>query len=228
MSRAWVLVALLSLAGCSRCGGAAAARDAGPESQRRKNADARSALIFVYPEYRGTAVLDATVRLERVMPSLDDAAFAAEAQRLHWQPQPDGGLGLSGLQVARLAPDTVEISLPYPPEQLGQLYTSYNALTSGELAYYLPRVPASRERFRFEVHYVTSPSRARDLVAQAVRLLRGSPLWSLDGGAPTQADAGEAPHEETFVVQGPEGARVTLERSGGKVFARYELVTLGE
>ena len=217
----------LVFAGCARCG-SSATPDAAPraEHEQRKHIDVRSALLLAYPEYRGTATLETRVRYQRVMPGLTDEALAAEARRLHWQPA-DGGWTLANLQVERVAPDTLEISLAYDTEQLAYLYVTPNSLTSAEFAYYLPKVPATHERFFFDVRYVTSPEHAQNLVEQAVRVMRETSQWSLDGGGPTPSDAGLAPHDETFVVDGVNGAHLTFQRSGGKVFVEYALETLG-
>lgn len=212
---------LLLLAGCAKCG-AAKTPDAGPLPSARRTAEVRTALIAIYPEFRGTAVLDTTARLTRTIPGLTNEARDEALAKLNWK---RGGPGwqLHSFVLTQPAPDALQVSLAYDAEQLGHQYTSTGGLSSQEFGIYLPReLPAGDERFVVELHYATSPELAARLVKQASSLLLATTQWK-----PTltvEWDAG-LPAEFTVELHNDDGARVRWERVNGRVHALYELQT---
>lgn len=231
MSRLFVAVLLVASSSCSRCGSARTV-DAGPSAPvrvERRSVDLRTALIYVYPEYRGTATLSVSARVTRTIPGLTAAQRDEALQKLKWAAAEDGGWRLANFHLTQESAGQLSVSLSYDVEQLGTLYVSPTALTSMELGLYLPReLPVGDEEFVFEVHYASSPERSSQLVRQAVHLLLGNGQWKAKGEVPPPLDAGATPvpDDETASVLGPEGAVVTFHRTGGQVHARYVLQTV--
>lgn len=212
---------LLLLTACAKCG-ATRTPDAGRLTGARRTAEVRTALIYIYPEFRGTAVLDTTARLRRTIPGLTNEARDAALERLHWQ---RGGPGwqLQSFVMTQPAPDTLEVSLAYDAEQLGHQYMSSGGLSSQEFGNYLPRdLPAGDEFFVVELHYATSPELAARLVKQASSLMLATTQWKVTQGVAW--DAG-LPAEFTVELHNDDGARVRWERVNGRVHALYELQT---
>lgn len=229
--RAVVFAALL-FAGCQRCGApsgpdAAAVVDAGfrlPAPAR--SVDLRTAIIAIYPEYRGTAMLDARATLTRTVSGLTDARRDAFLSALHWAPAEDGGWAFSTFHLSQPSPQELALTVSYDTDHLAHLYVAAAGLTTMELGLYLPRdVPVVAETFRFDVEYASSPERSRELVRQAVQLLLGNAQWTAAGPGPQWADGSEVDAGERHELAGPQGARVTFERKGGRVHARYALTT---
>lgn len=233
--RPLLLTLLLSLAGCARCGSSAApdaavtltVLDAGERMPApRATADLRTAIIVIYPEYRGTALLQADATLERTVPGLTDALRDEALKALHFEPAEDGGWAFSTFHLSQPEPQVLRVTVSYDVEHLAQLYVAPTGLNSMELGQYLPRqlVP-SKERLTFDVRYVSSAERSRELVRQATQLLLTNGQWSwvtqpaewLDGSVPDAS--------EVAVLKGPLGAVVRFERTGGRVFAQYALDT---
>lgn len=183
-------------------------------------------MVLAYPEYRGTAVLEASSAVTRTIPGFDAKALDAAAQALKYQPSPDGGYVLSSFHIDQPRADQVRITIDYAPEQISALYTSPNSLTSEELAYYLPKNPASEERFVLTVRYVSSQERSRQLVQQAVERLVASGQWAIDGAVPDFSDGGVVPHDEDVKLKGADQATLRFERAGGQVHVAYEMITL--
>ncbi len=230
------LAALLVLgASCSRGGPVAldagvadAGGDAGVVVERR-SVDLRTAIIYAYPEYRGTAVLETTARVTRVIPGLTQRQRDAALYKLKFERAEDGGWELNSFHLSQLAPDTLSVAVSYDPDQLGHLYIAVTGLTSMELGMYLPReLPTGREFFTLDVRYASSPGRCLELVRQAVSLLLANGQWRVEGFLPNWTDAGEvvAPSEEEVVVTSVDGARLTFHRTRGQVRVQYFLETV--
>lgn len=212
---------LLLLTACAKCGGAKTP-DAGRLPSTKHSAEVRTALIYIYPEWRGTAVLDTTARLRRTIPGLTNDARDEALAKLHWQ---RGGPGwqLSSFVMTQPGPETLEVSLAYNADELGHQYMSTGGLSSQEFGNYLPReLPAGDEFFVVELHYATSPELAARLVKQASTLLLTTSQWKLTRGV--EWDAG-VPAEFTVEMESDEGAHVRWERVNGRVHAFYELQT---
>lgn len=227
----WVAVlTLMTLAACTRCAPKHEA-DAGQAAVQKLGSpkhsiDFRTAIIWIYPEYRGTAVLETTATLTRTMPGLTDAQRDDALKALHWEPAQDGGWAFSTFHLTQLAPDTLAVTVAYTVDQLGHLYVAPTGLTSQELGLYLPRgVPIGAERFTFDVRYVSSPERSRELLRQAVTLLLANGQWKASVPPEEWTDAMPPAPGERVVLNGPDGAVITFERTGGKVFAQYALDT---
>jgi hypothetical protein len=230
-----VLGAALLLSSCSRCssgtGGdasvASASRDAGFRlGAPKRSVDLRTAILYLYPEYRDTAVLETRGTLTRVIPGLTDAARDEALRQLRYTPAPDGGWALSSFHLTQLTPDSLSVSVRYDPEQLAHLYVSPTSLTTEELGLYLPRfLPAGAERFTFDVRYVSSPARSRELVRQAVRLLLGNQQWKATAPLAEWTDADPPADSERAELEGVSGAVIVFERTGGRVHAQYVLDT---
>lgn len=230
--RALVVIAVFAASSCGRCGGARVADagvDAGVVAVARKSVDLRTALIYVYPEYRGTATLEVLAQLRRTIPGLTDASRDAALAKLRYAPAEDGGWRLANFHLAQTGPSELTVSVAYDPDQLAHLYVSPVALTSMELGLYLPReLPVESEQFVFDVRYGSSAERSQKLVRHAVNLLLGNAQWQAKGEVPPPLDAGDVPlsEEETATLVGPEGALVTFHRMGGLVHVQYSLQTV--
>ena len=225
--RSSLLAVALVLSSCSRCGSAAAVVDAG--ALTRRSVELRTALLYSYPEYRDTAVLEVTGKVTRVIPGLTPAQRDEALGSLKWATAEDGGWQLNTLHLSQPAPDALAVQISYDADQLSHLYVSANGLTSAELSMYLPRtLPIGSERFTFFVHYTSSPVRSRQLVKQAVGLLLGNSLWRVEGSAPDWTDAGAeaVPEAETVVVRSTDDARITFHRTGGQVRVEYAAQTV--
>jgi hypothetical protein len=193
----------------------------------RRSVELRTALIFVYPEYRDTAVLEATGRVTRTIPGLTDASRDEALKKLKFTPASDGGWELNSLHLSQTAPETLSSFVSFDADHLGHLYISASGLTSEELGMYLPReLPTGTERFTFFVHYASAPARSRALVQQAVRLLLANSLWKVEGAPLEDSDGGAIPDDETVLVRSTDGATITFHRTGGQVRAEYALDTL--
>lgn len=229
-----LLAALLGLTGCAKCGGAPAARvgvDAGPRVQVRRSTDLRNVLVQSYPEYRDTALLDARVRVTRIIPGftaeLRDQGLAA----MKWQPSDGGGWDLSRFHLEQSAHDTLVMTLPLSVDDVGHIFMSPTSLSSMEMALYLPReLPVTKETFEVEVHYSSSPERCRMRVRQAVSLLVANGQWQVTSAppawSPDAAADGELPENFVVEVTGTDGARIAFDRARGQVRVKYSLVTV--
>jgi hypothetical protein len=216
----WVWAVLVVGLSCRGCHSGDGGRDAAPRASG-PSVDLRTALTLVYPEYRDTAVLETRARVTRVIPTLTAERLDHSLKAMHYLSAADGGWQLSAFHLSQTDPHTVSVEVHYDVDQLSHLYVSATSLTSMELSMYLPRgLEASEEHFTFEVHYASAPARAEALVDQAVRLLLGNGQWAEllgDGGVEASARR---------VLVGVDGARISFERVGGQVWARYELSTL--
>lgn len=232
-----VVVALAFLAGCSKCGGDKAPVDAGAAccgaaasadrgALKRRSVDVRTALIYTYPEYRGTALLETTARMTRVIPGLTDASRDDALKKLRFEPAKDGGAGwqLSQFTVVQTAPETLQISVSMDADHVGHLYIAHTGLSSQEMAMYLPRqLPVGSERFELDLRYSSSPEKCVQLINQAMTLLLGTQQWKVvrapdfDGGVPDE-----------FVAEltNGDGATVRWERVRGQVHVVYALQTV--
>ncbi|MBL8912523.1 MAG: hypothetical protein JNM17_17655 [Archangium sp.] len=229
---ALLLAALVLLGGCSKCGSASAV-DAGTDAGTirklgtpKHSIDLRTAIVWIYPEYRGTAVLETTATLTRTMPKLTDAERDEALNALHWEPAQDGGWWFSTFHLSQPDPHTLSVIVSYTVDQLGHLYINPTGLNSQELALYLPRgAEVSAERFTLDVRYTSSPDRSRELIRQAVTLLLGNGQWKALTALEEWTDAMPPSPSESIRLAGPDGAVITFERTGGKVFTQYALDT---
>ena len=228
--RWWLFSAVLALSGCAKCGAPKLVDAGAPTSQKlappKNSADLRTAISYIYPEYRGTALLDATATLTRTIPGLTDAQRDEALKTLRYEPAEDGGWVFSTFHLSQPAPDQLALLVTYDTDHLAQLYVTPTGLSSMELGQYLPRtLPAGAERFTFDVHYVSSPERSRELVRQAAHLLQANAQWKLLSPAADWLDGSVPEPKEEVVLQGPMGAEIRLTRQGGHVRARYVLDT---
>ncbi|MFT3713721.1 MAG: hypothetical protein QM817_39180 [Archangium sp.] len=226
-----MLLVLLSLSACSKCGSqssADAAVDAGPAraGTSAHSVDFRTVIVWIFPEYRGTAVLETTATLTRQVPGLTAAQRDAGLASLRWEDAEDGGWRFSTFHLSQVSDDTLALTVSYDVEQLGHLYIAPTGLTTEEFGLYFPRnVKPGREHFDFNVRYASSPERSRELIRQAATLLVASKQWKLVTPPDEWTDAMPASTTEMVVLQGTDGATITYERTGGRVFAHYALDT---
>jgi hypothetical protein len=226
-----VVLACLLLASCSKCGTSStvdAAVDAGPArlGTPNRSVDFRTVIVWLFPEYRGTAVLETTATLTRQIPGLTAAQRDEGLKALKWEVAEDGGWRFSTFHLSQLNDDTLAVTVSYDVDQLGHLYIAPTGLTSEELALYLPRnVKPGAERFDFNVRYTSSPERSRELIRQASTLLVGSGQWKLTTPPEEWTDAMPAAMSERVELKGADTATITYERIGGRVFAHYSLDT---
>ncbi len=218
----FTVACLLVLTSCAKCGSTKAAPDAGRLEGAKRVASVHNALIYIFPEYRGVAVLDTTARVTRTIPGLTNEARDEALAKLNWR---RGGPGwqLQSFVMTQPAVDQLEVSIPYDAEQLGRQYLMSASLSSQDLAAYLPReLPAGDERFVVDLHYATSPELAARLVKQAQRLLLETTQWHVT--RTIDWDAG-VPDEFTVEMQNDDHARAVWERVRGRVHTFYELDT---
>jgi hypothetical protein len=215
-------VALLLLTSCAKCGSAKSTPDAGQLESAKRVASVHTALIYIFPEYRGVAVLDTTARLTRTIPGLTNESRDEALTKLNWQ---RGGPGwqLNSFVLTQPAVEALEVSIPYDADQLGRQYLMSASLSSQDLGTYLPReLPAGDERFVVDIHYATSPELAARLVKQAQRLVMETGQWHIvrsiewDGGVTD---------EFTVELRNDDHARIVWERVRGRVHTFYELDT---
>lgn len=229
--RAVAIAAVVLAAGCSKCGAPNApdaAVDAGRAITREKRTiDVRTALIYAYPEYRGTALLDTTVRVRREIPGLTDASRDAALAKLNFVASDAGsGWDLSQFHVEAIGPETLEITITLDADHVGHLYIAPTGLSSQQMALYLPReLPTRSEVFELDLHYSSSAERCVQLIEQAKTLLLGTQQWKVVR-AP-DFDAG-VPDEFTVELKNDDGATVKWERVRGQVHALYSLRTVGD
>lgn len=224
------IVGTLWLGGCSKCAPTPVRFDAG--APVRRSTDLRTALIYTYPEYRGTALIEASAKVTRVIPGLTAEQRDVNLEKLHYVVT-DGGAGwdLNKFHLEQPAHDTLAVSLPLSADDVGQLYSAPAALSSLEMAQYLPReLPVKHEVFELALHYSSSPERCRQLVRQAVMLLEGNSQWRVSKAPPSwtpdaQGDA-DLPENFTVEVSGPEGAHISWDRARGQVRVKYVFETV--
>lgn len=223
-----LLLTCLALASCARCSAPAGPIDAG--QHRRAVGDVRTALLFAFPEYRGVFVEHADARLTRRYSALPPDFAQQGLQRLGWALLPDGGWHVSAYVIEHPAPDTLTLHFTLDDERVHRLFEAPIGASTMELGLYLPREAIVTETFSLQVDYVTAPARAGFLVKQVASLLTASQQWTatFPPGWETQAPDGgpAAPDPLDLTVTGrQDGATVRLVRAGGRVSARYELVT---
>jgi hypothetical protein len=212
------MACVVLLSACQRC---VSSSSADARSGKLQNSvDLRTAVLYTYPEYRETALLEATASVTRVIEGLTEPALKRSLQALRYQAAADGGWQLNSFHLTQVAPDTLTVSISYDVDQLAHLYVAPNGLSSTELGLYLPRdLPVRSERFSFEVRYASSPERCRHLVEQAVALMLANGQFTLESST---LDAG--PVEDDVVrLRGVDSATVTFERTQGQVRASYRL-----
>lgn len=227
----WLLVMVVLLSGCAKCGAPKPVADAGARASQKlappkHSADLRTAIIYIYPEYRGTALLDATATLTRTIPGLTDATRDEALKTLRYEPAEDGGWAFSTFHLSQPAADQLSLLVTFDTDHLAQLYVTPTGLSSMELGQYLPRnLPAGAERFTFDVHYVSSPDRSRELVRQAATLLQANAQWKLISPPLDWVDGSVPDAQEEVRLEGPMGAAIRLTRRGGHVETQYALDT---
>ncbi len=257
---AWpVVVGLLALAGCDRCGGGGqradagrvVAVDAGTASALRPGprgalhaTDLRSAMILIFPEFRGAQVKGGRAELVRevtwspsgsgqqlsevVGPQLKRQGFGApditdtsvSAKRAPFE-----------LQVRRADGQVVStVALPLEGDVMNKLLHSPSPMGTEHLSTLLPRLPgetAARESFRMELNYVAKSDRANFLVRSLVEdLMEGGwmPTTPLVGWEPRLPDGGVGPipvELELTLVNEDSGGRLEIKRRSGEVMLSY-------
>ncbi|MGV3623581.1 MAG: hypothetical protein ACO1OB_22370 [Archangium sp.] len=222
------VAALVTFAGCSKCGGEkAVVADAGaPVAPRveRRSVEVRMALIQSYPEYRGTALIDTVARVTREIPGLTDASRDEALKKLNYA-KSDGGWDLLQFHLEQRGPTTLEVSVPLNADQVGQLYVVPVGLSSQQLAMYLPReLPVGSERFELELNYSSSPEKCAQLIHQAMSLLLATQQWTVVRGP--DWDAGAVPDTFTAELKNDNGVNIIWERVRGRVRVLYVMKTV--
>lgn len=234
--RTWGWMLMLVACGCRKPASPVAV-DAGVHRVHRST-DLRTAMLASYPEYRGARVvtgkasllrtLDRTVPLEGVVGTIEKNEFVVTRE----------GDRLSSTR----APFTLEIegpaltlSMPIVETDVGKLMSAASSLTTEQMALWFPPVPGSRistERFRFQLRYEASGSRAGYLAWQMVDL-NTQGTWRVgqwpegyelkrrpDGGG------GGVPDEYSLeLVDNNTTASIKVRRAGAFVDLTYELQT---
>ncbi|MGA9522378.1 MAG: hypothetical protein WBV82_12995 [Myxococcaceae bacterium] len=255
----WPVVVGLALAGCDRCGGGREGADAGriaagdagtpsPLLQGTRGAlhatDLRSAMILIFPEFRGAHVKGGRAVLEREVtwsPSgsgekLSDIVAPQLKRQGYGAPDvTDATLTAKRppfeLEVRRTNGQVVStIALPLEEGVMNKLLHSPSPMGTEHLSTLIPRLPgetAARESFRMELNYVAKPDRANFLVRSLVEDLMGvgwKPATPLVGWEPTLPDGGAGPIPEDLelaLVNEDTGGRLEIERRRGEVVLRY-------
>jgi hypothetical protein len=200
--------------------------DAG--QHRRASTDLRSALLLVFPEYRGAHIQSGEATLER--------RYAAPVQPLAgWTTLADGGWAQPPWLVTRRDATTWQVVLPLNDEVAGRLFASPAPASTAEFAAVLPRSEVELETWRLELRYVAvTPPRAAFLAHQLVELLRNNGQWVSSALPPVwgkTADGGtDVPESFDVTLTEVVGADrsptvVTVHRDGARVQVAEALVT---
>ncbi|MBX5481270.1 MAG: hypothetical protein IRZ16_05385 [Myxococcaceae bacterium] len=241
---------VLTATGCRWCGETSAA-DAGVDAGAKAGTaqprgaltgiDLRSALILIFPEYRGAGVHGARAWVERTLNVPGTTAIEPLLA------EPAKAKGFTGLKVegdtlsasrppfglkATRAPGQVQESLDIrlAPEEVQKLFTAPTALGSEQLQYMLPKPEGARvvrDTFNMELAYVAKPGRANFLVRQLVEGLI-TVGWSPDAplnwpGPNPDGGVGDIPLQTTVTVRRADtGGSVQVTRNVGEVYIKYQ------
>lgn len=220
-------MALFAAAGCSRCGGSAAA-DAGssvvhagtaPAAQAPQGTlpatDLRSALFLIFPEFRWSKVLDGHATLTRTFRHGSDVKAALDGGGISARPPFTVDVAQAGEQVKMSA------SLPLDTSTVQRLIHSPSPIGTENLSLMLPRVPGAedvREVFELELRYESSDQHVPVLVRQLVQGLQTTG-WESESALP--ADGGVPENAELALVNAHTGGRIEVKRRGRTVTLRY-------
>ncbi len=195
---------------------------------RRASTDLRSALLLVFPEYRGAHILDGQATLER-------RYLKPVAPSPGWTTLVDGGFSQAPWAITRRDDTTWQVVMPVSDEVAGRLFASPAPASTAEFASVLPRGEVSFEAWRFELTYgAVTPARAAFLSHQLVELLRNNGQWTCSPLPPVwgkTADGGTDVPDSFDVtlteVVGPDRSPtvVTVHRDGPRVQVAEALVT---
>lgn len=245
-----VLSTVLFFGACERCGDKAAVDagvpDSGPIAQVPKGylpaTDLRSALILIYPEFRGARIEGGRALLTRTVDwrgegSLEQALSASLKQRGFTDVKTEGDT-LSAKTgpfefAARREGDTVllQLWLPLVEEHVGKLLHSPAPLGTEHLGNMLPSLEGAknpREVFTMELRYrAYKPDRATFLIRQVVEGLMTvgwAPTKPLEGWQDRKPDGGvgdiPSPLNVT-IVNADSGGSLNVDRDEAKVTLTY-------
>ena len=227
-----VLISVAMLSGCARCQ-SAGTPDAGAAHVRRQT-DLRSALLIIFPEYRGTRVTSGIARLTRTVTGSADAASAAAKKTLEvngFASSNEGAVWSRPPYEARVDGATWVIAVPLDQDTVERVYMAPTAMSTADLAMWFPRAPmpfaTANEVFDLELRYDASPEpRSTFLTRQLVQLLLGSGQWrALELPEDWNVDGGQPGLFNARLEQVSSHASFTIRREGHSVSLHYTLVT---
>lgn len=165
-----LLVLSCLVAACTKPATPTSPPDAGVH--RRASTDLRSALLLIFPEYRGAHILSGQATLDR-------RYLAEPAPLATWTALADGGWSSPPWTIARLDAHAWQVALPLSDELVGRLFASPAPASTAEFGAVLPKAEVALESWRFELSYVAvTPARAAFLSHQLVELLRNNGQWT--------------------------------------------------
>ncbi|MBL9039192.1 MAG: hypothetical protein JNG84_11790 [Archangium sp.] len=228
-------MALVVASGCAKCGASAKAStvDAGVAARphQLRQIDLRSAMMVVFPEYRGAFVKQGSAALTRTVNGPLEKFAEAAFTKNQFTRSADGSAWLREPFVARVNAPTVAIEVPLDAPTVEKIFNAPNALSTLDLAMWLPKDAAletEREVFELTLTYETATEgRSAFLARQVVRLLLGNSQWTASPalGDAWDTDAGFPEVFEATLLEASTGASVWFHREGRTVRVRYTLLT---
>ncbi len=236
-----VLAVLVS--GCARCGAAPKADAGSAPLPITHSLDLKSALLLIFPEYRGVVQFVGSANLTRVY-SGDGALEKPLAQALasNGFVPVDGGLGWE--RPPYFVENTVVDGRPaarlwfnFYAETVERVMQAPSPVSSLELGMLLPRegpgLLLAREAFEVRADYVAiNEHRAATLARQTLDLLRANGQWetlSLPDGWLDAGTVDALPERfEAAVRSTVDGTRVEVRRNGPQVRVILTLRTAGQ
>lgn len=227
MRRVTAFTLALLAAGCAKCG--SPKTTAAPAAMVR-SIDFRSVALALFPEYRGTDIVETDATLKRTHSGVaSDWKRTVESALVARGFSVDAGEGNAALWAssnrfsisAKATDQTTElrVHIALSPDEVPKLYQNVLGLGSEQMGTYLPPLglPVAREEFIFSLKYRASPSRADFLVRQMVdaNVLSG---WKRQGSP----DAG---YESVRLVDESQGARIEVDVAEDAVNLVYRLTT---
>ena len=244
------------LGGCSRCGGGPTQTDAGvtvdagaPASPavahgRLPATDLRSAVILIYPEYRGVYAVAGRAWLERVVQLSGDVKPAEVLPPLL---KAKGFTDISeaeGTVKAKRAPFEFEatregdqlkmqIAMPVTEKEIGRLLYSPAPISTEHMQFMMPALPKAdvkgiEDTFTLDLGYGAKPERANFLIRQVVEGLIAvgwAPTTPLTGWAKEKkpdGGVGDIPLQMTAIIhQEDTGGTLEVRRNAGRVLLHY-------
>lgn len=239
------VAALALVAGCGRCGARTDVSDAGGASAGAVDAgapqspgalpatDLRSALVLVFPEFRGATVNAAKATMERTVAWSGAEPLPAALEPLlrakGWTDiAPDGDAVTAQRKPFKFrgAPQgervSLQIFLEFGNEEVGNLIYATTAVGTEHLGALLPALEGAREpkdTFTLDMRYIARASRAHFLVEQLVNGLSASG-WKVEEREVADAGFVLADEMDGGVDAGPRRPRPSdVERlaDGGRV-----------
>lgn len=230
----WVWLLALVATGCPKSG---STPDAGTRIHR--STDLRTAMMQSFPEFRGARVVTARARLIRQLDRPVPIEAAIEVMKKNeftvHREGPDSVTAVRPPYTLELRGSKLEIWLPLLDADVAKMLGAPTAMTTEQLALWFPKVPdavVTDERFRLDVKYEATESRAQYLAWQMVDLNTQSSWrvtkWPEGYERVRRPDGGGGGTPDDYSIElfdENTAGRIALHRQGPNVDFGYELVT---